>query len=198
MGTTRKLMFRLAGFTSILVAIMALSSFVGLALDLNGAQEMFAQSISQTQIIYTMSVKTATNFMLAYLVVCTIANVYFAYSYYSFSQLNYPEFLLSKKVVTKTIILNMFVSVFLVPLVFALIAVWLKESKYESAESVLYLEQKRKERYLHQLMAADSRFAIMSVEISALKERFKKLEISEIDYKKELNKILERVIKNHS
>lgn len=190
MRFSRKVLFYTAGLFAMLSAFMLMIVSMALILEVTEIIAIFEESVLKTLQGSNIDLISVVNFSKVYLLISAAITFGAGFSYFIFAKLSYPVFVDRKRKILRVVLLNLLAFVWVWPVIFAIIAVYMPESANERAElNITYAEARRKE-YFREVIRKDQRLFAMTVKINMLKHSLQKKEITEEDYKKLLNDII--------
>lgn len=186
MSLLRKRLLLISAITAFVVSLLELALFVLVLENVFSLQTFVLQGFETS---FGAESQTMLNVLIIYTFASVVANLLFGHIYIGYANQHYVQFKKGSKWLVFT--LHLFVSgIVLSPLVF-LVALVIKPNVTEVY--LLELEQhfNESQKSFSQYVQADPRLFVMSVQIGLLKHKLDAKEISQEDYTRLLNEIIE-------
>lgn len=222
MRKSRRFFLICAGLLTLLMSAIFIMTFVFVLIDFDGLKQYLIEQIQQNAMASgSMSVNSFVNFTLIYIMVSAIIGIVFAFVYFKYSKFTYPQFINAQKSLLILSIINLIVGFNIASLILVLITFCIKPSDAEisnlkqlvknlkeitpsigqpQSTSLTPSQQEMLKNISMQNPNNVKNDVFVNVnqiqfELTELREKFNRKEISEQVYQHELNKLLEKNMK---
>lgn len=222
MRKSRRFFLICAGLLTLLMSAIFIMTFVFVLIDFDGLKQYLIEQIQQNAMASgSMSVNSFVNFTLIYIMVSAIIGIVFAFVYFKYSRFTYPQFINAQKSLLILSIINLIVGFNIASLILVLITFCIKPSDAEisnlkqlvknlkeitpsigqSQSTSLTPSQQEMLKNISMQNPNNVKNDVfvnvnqIQIELTELREKFNRKEISEQVYQHELNKLLEKNMK---